>query len=502
MREQVRKSLWVSVCLVTIVGALSILSGLANAQSLSWTCSTTLQGHSRDSRSYFDFGEPSFTSVIQSPDGSSADIRVTTSSAMFSFMRTEKSKDIAKGAYFAVRDLTIEVSEHGDAQPVLTRNRIDTLYVNSYDQSVAKDDWHAISERIALPKLDPKKQYSIHLEIRDGLLNKSAMHPVVTDLRVPNFSNSSDSNGIAIGDISLFDTLQGVSGITLAKGNTYMFSRDVIGTVSFETAGSLPSEPLVDVRIRQVSNVIDPSDTGERSRMVLDMRDLYKDSAMQFQSAGQDLSYTLISVPPAPATHGVTGAAAPGPHIWTAIFTAPGKTFDQGKYEIAVHVKDGNVERTHTNDFMLVWQNMPLSLMDPIDAIQPLEHIMTSTELSSLNSGGKQDMVRKLYAYWKKQDPTPGTAYNERMDAFYKRVDYADFNFANTRMLNGVMTDRGKVYLLYGSPTKVERAFIPGEVPTETWTYANNVKQAFVFEDVGGHGDYHLTDVKNLASAY
>ena len=34
----------------------------------------------------------------------------------------------------------------------------------------------------------------------------------------------------------------------------------------------------------------------------------------------------------------------------------------------------------------------------------------------------KQDAMKKLYAYWKKQDPTPGTAYNERMATFYQRV--------------------------------------------------------------------------------
>ena len=459
------------------------------------------QGHSQDSRSYFDFGDQYYTSVVESPDGASADVRVTTSSAMFSFMRTATPK-ATKGAYFAIRDLTIEVDESGETQPVLTRSRVDTLYVSNYDQSIDKEYWHAMSERIALPKLDPQKHYSVHLEIRDGLLDKIAMHPVVTSLRAVHFSNVSDSNGIAIGDISLLDTLNGTDGITLVRGNTYKFSRDVIGTVSFETAGSFSASPLVDVRVRQISNAIDPADTGGRAHLTLDTRDLYKDSVMQFQSAGQNLRYALVSVPSgaAPQAHSLTGAPAPSPHVWTAIFTAPGKSFDQGKYEITVRIKEGSIEQTRTSDVMLVWQNMPLSLMDPVDAIQPLEHIMSTDELKAMNSGTKQEMVRKLYAFWKKQDPTPGTAYNERMAAFYQRVDYADFNFANTRVLNGVMTDRGKIYLLYGPPAKVERTFIPGETPTEKWTYTNNIKQVFTFEEVS-HADYRLTDVKNLASA-
>jgi hypothetical protein len=86
------------------------------------------------------------------------------------------------------------------------------------------------------------------------------------------------------------------------------------------------------------------------------------------------------------------------------------------------------------------------------------------------------------------------------MATFYKRVDYADFNFANGHVLDGVMTDRGKIYLLYGPPTKTERTFLPGEAPVEIWTYTNNVQRVFRFEELGGHGEYQLTSVEQLAA--
>src|SRR5438445_10375919 len=84
----------------------------------------TAQQHSHDSRMYFDYGDPLMTSVIQSPDGKTADVRVTTASSMFSFQR---AKDQSRGTYYAIRDVTIEVSEPDDAQPALTRNRLDTI---------------------------------------------------------------------------------------------------------------------------------------------------------------------------------------------------------------------------------------------------------------------------------------------------------------------------------------------------------------------------------------
>ncbi len=147
---------------------------------------------------------------------------------------------------------------------------------------------------------------------------------------------------------------------------------------------------------------------------------------------------------------------------------------------------------------MLVWQNMPLSLGDPIDAIEPLAVIMNSDDYSNINSGSDQEKMKKVYAFWHTQDPTPATAYNERMATFYQRVDYAAFNFTTSRILNGATTDRGKVYILYGPPTKIERTFIPGDAPTETWTYTNNVAKIFHFEE---HGSvYKLSDIQQIAA--
>ncbi len=106
------------------------------------------QWHSHDSRMYFDYGDAIMTSVVQSPDGRTADVRLTTSSSMFSFLRT---KNPDHGAYYAMREVTIEVLEQGNAQPVLTRNIIDTIYANTFDESVSKSNWHAMSQRISLP---------------------------------------------------------------------------------------------------------------------------------------------------------------------------------------------------------------------------------------------------------------------------------------------------------------------------------------------------------------
>ncbi len=459
---------------VIVILALFALIANASASHAQW--------HSRDSRMYYDYGDPIMTNTIQSPDGHTAEVRLTTANSMFSFLRLKNS---SSGKYYALRDITIEVTQQGNEQPLVTKNELDTLYANTFDESTSKTTWHAISRSIALPQLDSNKKYSLRIEVRDGV-DRLASRPISYDLRPTSFTSTANKSGIAIGDITLTDSVKQGVAYTGAKANTYMFSRNVKGSVAFKVADAFAGQPMVDIRVRQVTNLISPTDTGERYHAVLDIGDLHRSSAYALVGNDSELEYQL--------------KPTQDPELWTADFNIPGEEFNQGKYEISVRVREGDIEQTRTNNFMLVWQGQPLSLEDPTDAIEPLQYLLQPDAWKAMSSGTKQEMTTKLYKYWQTQDPTPGTAFNERMATFYERVDYADFNFATTRFLNGAMTDRGKIYLLYGPPTHTERTFIPGEVPTETWTYANNVHRIFRFEARNQPGDYTLAEIKDLAT--
>ena len=455
--------------------ALAMMAGISSIASA--------QRHAYDSRLYFDYGDPIMSSVIQSADGQTADVRITTASSMFSFLRTRGAD--AKAPYYAIRDVTIQVEEQGSAQPVLVKNHVDTLYAKSFEESTAKDNWHAFNERIALPHLDSSKHYTLRIEVRDNV-DRLMMRPIVTDLHRSEFANTPGTNGVGISDIMLADSIVNGMAVTSGKGNSYMFSKNVLGNFSFKLADTIKGEPTVDIRVRQLSNLVDQSDTGERYSAVIPASALINNQVYQVARKNGVLDYAL--------------APANDPRTWTASFEVPGLNFQQGKYEFTVRVKAGGAERTQTNEFNIVWQNMPLSLQDAVDAVEPLAHILSADEIKAMTNSTKQEAMKRLYAYWKKQDPTPGTAYNERMATFYERVDYADFNFTNSRLLNGSMSDRGKIYVLYGAPTNIQRTFLPGEAPTETWTYSNNVHRVFRFEDLS-RGDYKLTEIKDMAQA-
>ena len=101
--------------------------------------------------------------------------------------------------------------------------------------------------------------------------------------------------------------------------------------------------------------------------------------------------------------------------------------------------------------------------------------------------------VHIAWAFWAKRDPTPKTLYNELMAEYYRRVDYAYINFATLRERDGARTDKGKVYILYGQPTKIERKYTPGRPTEEIWYY-EPIRRKFVFTDQ--YGSFKLTSVE------
>jgi hypothetical protein len=77
------------------------------------------------------------------------------------------------------------------------------------------------------------------------------------------------------------------------------------------------------------------------------------------------------------------------------------------------------------------------------------------------------------------------------MDEYYLRVEYANENFSTNR--DGWETDRGRIYVLYGEPTDIERhPFEINSKPYEVWYY-DHLNRRFVFVDYTGFGDYELT---------
>lgn len=64
---------------------------------------------------------------------------------------------------------------------------------------------------------------------------------------------------------------------------------------------------------------------------------------------------------------------------------------------------------------------------------------------------------RALAEFWQRRDPTPGTEQNELRDSFLRRVAFADHVFPGETQQRGALTDRGRIFVLLGPPSMVQR---------------------------------------------
>lgn len=178
----------------------------------------------------------------------------------------------------------------------------------------------------------------------------------------------------------------------------------------------------------------------------------------------------------------------------------PGDSLDVGDYVLRVSAQAGTDTSTGRFPFRVIWSAQPLSLFNTDYAIEAMRYILTDGQLDSLRSGNAQERKAQFDAWWAAQDPTPGTIFNERKAEYFRRVDHAFYAFRNGAKEDddGSRHDRGKIYILYGAPTSIDRALLPDGPAQEIWTYLNNVKKRFVFVDNDKAGNYRLASVEDL----
>lgn len=165
-----------------------------------------------------------------------------------------------------------------------------------------------------------------------------------------------------------------------------------------------------------------------------------------------------------------------------------------GKYVLKIINRSSGDSSTF--DFQVIWENMPLSLYNPEYALSIMYYILTDDEYDKLNKGNLSEMFINILNYWQKRDPTPFTTYNEEMNEYFTRVDYAFINFQTATSTDGAKTEMGKIYILHGKPSNTDRTLTEGKA-TEIWTY-NNLKKQFVFVTQSS-GEFKLTEIRDLA---
>ncbi len=102
----------------------------------------------------------------------------------------------------------------------------------------------------------------------------------------------------------------------------------------------------------------------------------------------------------------------------------------------------------------------------------------------------EQAQMKFLRQFWKKLDPTPGTAINERLIEHLRRMRHCDDYFSGRAGLAGSETQMGRVYIQYGPPDDIERNVSGSSTKSyEIWEYG---RYRFVFQDRRSLGIYDL----------
>jgi len=146
----------------------------------------------------------------------------------------------------------------------------------------------------------------------------------------------------------------------------------------------------------------------------------------------------------------------------------------------------------NSKQFFVKWLDKPEYLKNLDNAIKIMSYLFEDDKSLNKYFVDKDDLLHKFYEIWKKFDPTPSTAFNELMAEFYRRADFASLEFKSVSQPDGALTDRGKIYLIYGPPASIDRTFSKDGRGIEIWKYNAGKQLTFTFFDENKNGNYIL----------
>jgi len=128
------------------------------------------------------------------------------------------------------------------------------------------------------------------------------------------------------------------------------------------------------------------------------------------------------------------------------------------------------------------------------DIFDKSKYIATSQEIDKYKKlSGVEGKREFLFNFWNGRDQDPSTKENEYFYDYLQRVESANTRFSSMQKA-GWKTDRGRVFIIYGEPSEIER--YPNQIesrPYEIWYY-NEIEGGvyFVFADITGFSEYIL----------
>jgi GWxTD domain-containing protein len=171
--------------------------------------------------------------------------------------------------------------------------------------------------------------------------------------------------------------------------------------------------------------------------------------------------------------------------------TLPVDSLQHDSYRLELEISNGRTTDQLEKTFYIRWPGLPRNAKDLNTAIQQLQFIATQPEWKKLKKASSEKKRDAFAQFWSRRDPSPGTDYNEAMEAYYQRVNVANESYSVLGR-EGWRTDRGLVYIILGPPDEVIRNDYPSDSkPYQIWQYYS-INRQFEFYDRNGFGDFEL----------
>ncbi len=135
-----------------------------------------------------------------------------------------------------------------------------------------------------------------------------------------------------------------------------------------------------------------------------------------------------------------------------------------------------------------------MSMEELDDFYKKSKYIASEPEIDKYEVLTSENAKRKfLTNFWKARDKNPSDEENQYLKDYIRRIKESNIRF-KLMSKPGWKTDRGRIYLIYGEPSEIDRYPNRTEArPYEIWKY-NMIEGGveFVFGDVTGFSDYQL----------
>jgi GWxTD domain-containing protein len=169
----------------------------------------------------------------------------------------------------------------------------------------------------------------------------------------------------------------------------------------------------------------------------------------------------------------------------------PINKLEADSYKLTIETRQDTLKSLKEFTFNVIWPLQPRSLSNFKLAVNALKYIATEEEIDQMTSSSYGKSTKAFRNFWQKRNPDTTNAYNPAMAEYYRRVDETINRFSSSNDTDGYHTDRGRIFILFGSPSIINRLLKPNKPHTEIWTY-EKLKQRFTFTDQNKSGNYIL----------